>query len=122
MDLSRLVQKHEKLLSVESTSTEGSYVDGRWVKPGTVTRNFYGTALKLRPEELHLYEAGTYTTKDIKVFVVNGLVDTVGEPLVLAEKEVLIENGEEYQIDKILDGSEIAGFNKVIAKKVVIDD
>lgn len=122
MDLSRLVKKYEKLLSVESTSTEGSYVDGRWVKPETVTREFYGTALNLSTEDLKTYEAGTYTTKDIKIFVIQGLTDTTGEALTLAEGEIVIKNDNRYEIKKILDGCDIAGFKKIIAKKVVIHD
>lgn len=122
MDLSRLVKKYEKLLSVESTSTEGTYVDGRWVKPQTATREFFGTALNLSTEDLKTYEAGTYTTKDIKIFVIQGLTDTTGEALTLAEGEIVIKNDNRYEIKKILDGCDVAGFKKIIAKKVVIHD
>ncbi len=122
MDLSGLIKKHQRLLSVLSSTSEGEYINGKWIKPETLSKSFYGAKLNLTSSEVKIYGDGAYTVEDIKVFVPDDLLDTSLEALVLLEEEILVIDGTKYKISKILDASELAGFRKIIATKVVIDD
>lgn len=122
MDLSRLIKAHEKLITIKDASTDGRYENGKWMNPPVIERSFYGCALPMTPKDLKFYEGGTYTTQDLKLFVVKDLMDIVGNYIEIAEGEVITVGDINYEISSELDASELAGYRKFVAKKVIIDD
>ena len=121
MDLSNLVRKYEKTLILKDNTTDGKYVNGRWVEALPIEKLFKGTILPLTAEELKVYEAGTYTIQDMKLFVVSELKDLNNLDLELKEGEIVNYNSVEYEIDKYL-GAELVGFKKYIIKMVMKND
>lgn len=119
MDLTRLIKKFERVITVKDTSTEGRYENGKWVEPQLIERQFYGAILPLTAKELQIYEAGTYTTQDIKLFVVSDLKDINDSPLEIAIGEIITVDNTDFEIKEGKNASEIAGFKKYIAKRVL---
>lgn len=119
MNLTRLIKKFERVITIKDTSTEGRYENGKWIEPQPIERQFYGAMLPLTTEELQIYEAGIYTTQDIKLFVVNDLKDINNSPLEISIGEIITVDNTDFEIKEEIDVSEIAGFKKFIAKKVL---
>jgi len=90
----------------------GHYDDmGRWV-PGSPpqTIRVVATILPMTARDLQYYEAGTYTSEDVKV-IVEGHVD-------LPIGTQFVKDGVTYELRELRNYDEVAGLRRYVAKRL----
>lgn len=118
MDVTRVIKRWEKPLKAKIKG-DGHYVKGKWVQ-GDLEKDFVGTFLPLTPKDLQFSESGVYTTQDKKLYILNDIKDSEGNPLKLSEGDIIVDNAEEYEIKDELEAAEAVNYRKFIAKKKVV--
>ncbi|NLU42205.1 MAG: hypothetical protein GXX08_08375 [Firmicutes bacterium] len=107
-----LMQKYGRFIEFSVPGPGGTYNNrGRYVKLDGTQLKARAIIAHLTSEDLRLYEAGTYTSNDLKV-ITSG---HVGLPI----GTTFVWKGSEYEIQEVTDNSHIADAQVHVAVKVV---
>ena len=99
-------------LQTFAVPTDGGYYNekGRWVSEGRQDVSAIATILPLSATDLQFYEGGTYSTEDVKVFVIGVALLPIGTRFE--------RNGVTYEIREIQDYAEFADLRRYVGKRL----
>lgn len=116
----QLILKHAKEITyIDENDDSPNYGnDGRPVDNEDTQHTIKAATFKLNRDDLELYEAGKYTTKDRKVYVVEPLYDTEDNLIEMEVDNRVVINNDTYELAEDESYAEY-GYRKFIATKVV---
>ncbi|TDX48277.1 hypothetical protein [Orenia marismortui] len=126
MEFSDLIK--ENSVPIELIKESEGYQDGpRWVDGQTTHYLLEAAVFHLTTEDIKQYDGGSYTTKDIKLYIIEDFTavnkETGQEEEVSIEKEEeIIFRGDHYSLEEFQDQTINSDFYEFVAKRVVIDD
>lgn len=110
MDLRSLVDIFGQNLTVKTISG-GGYVDGIWQDPTETETTKFGVLLHLSYEDVQKLTGGEYTTQDKKLIVKDDVSIKIND--------ILVDDGNEYEVEKELDQSFHGKIKSYVCPKVV---
>ena len=114
MEFKSLIEEYSKNYTFYSKS-EGEWDGPNWVEGEEVEYIINCAIFSLTSEDIQRYEGLSYTTKDIKIYIVPPIMDVEEETVVLKEDDTVEFQGNTYVLDNDDDRTEHSDFIEWIA-------
>ena len=119
---SSIIRKYSQPISLKEKSN-GTLVNGEYIAGTTTNHEVKVAVFYMSPEQVSLYDGGTYTTQDLVIYASENIRDLDTDVLINITKDDLIEyNGDNFKIMDKLSRFNRSDFVVFAGRKVVIDN